>query len=177
MSKFLEQTLANNFNTIINALGGDVTAMQATPPFPDGVTEPIVDSLRNVSTISDVSYISDLVGRSLCASTRRFCPLSLGNTASSLNSVSLDPFCRLSDLSKLKLMYVYCIILDYIFSINTPCKSFAFAMIDMIPTRQNDVQSDKDQLDQSVGNSISKYEQLCVPSPLYPSRPPICASA
>ena len=64
LTRFPEQTLAANFQAIINSLTGDVTAMQATPPFVDGVsarfatrapnavTQPIVDALRNVSTNS-----------------------------------------------------------------------------------------------------------------------------
>ncbi|KAJ7196433.1 hypothetical protein GGX14DRAFT_575000 [Mycena pura] len=52
--------------------------------------------------------------------------------------------------------------------------SFAFAMIDLIPTRSSDVKNDKNQLDTSVGNTISLYEQLCIPSLLYPALLPIC---
>ena len=47
-------------------------------------------------------------------------------------------------------------------------------MIDLIPAHKGDVQTDKDQLDQSVGDSITKYEQLCLPSPLYPTVQPVC---
>ena len=50
-------------------------------------------------------------------------------------------------------------------------------MIDLIPGRQADVQTDKDQLDESVGNSITTYEQICIPSPLYPAVPPVCVSS
>ena len=49
-------------------------------------------------------------------------------------------------------------------------------MINLIPTRQGDVTNDKDSLDSSVRNAISKYEQICIPSILYPQVPPICAS-
>ena len=51
MTQFVEQQLVTNFNTIINSLQGDITAMQATPPF-DGcsVTQPIIDALREVSS-------------------------------------------------------------------------------------------------------------------------------
>ena len=50
-----------NFQTIINDLTADVSAMKATPPFVDtverraadaSVTQPIVDALTNVSTNS-----------------------------------------------------------------------------------------------------------------------------
>ena len=54
-SPFLEQTLATNFNTIINSLMGDVTVMQATPPFTDcTATQAIVNALDNVGSNSHV---------------------------------------------------------------------------------------------------------------------------
>jgi hypothetical protein len=43
------QTVTNGFNTIINDLGADVTAMQATPPFDDADATPIVNALTDVS--------------------------------------------------------------------------------------------------------------------------------
>ena len=48
-------------------------------------------------------------------------------------------------------------------------------MIDLIPGREPDVQTDKDDLDESVGDSITTYEQICVPSPFYPRVLPVCA--
>lgn len=55
-------------------------------------------------------------------------------------------------------------------------QSFASAMIDLIPTRETDVSTDKNSLDSSVGNTITVYEQICVPSILYPLLMPICIS-
>ncbi|KAJ7196419.1 hypothetical protein GGX14DRAFT_403372 [Mycena pura] len=54
--------------------------------------------------------------------------------------------------------------------------SFVFAMIDLIPTKSSDVTDDKNQLDTSVGNTFSLYQELCIPSPLYPDLLPICIS-
>jgi hypothetical protein len=48
-------------------------------------------------------------------------------------------------------------------------------MIAMIPTKQADVTADKNMLDTSVGNTITLYQQICIPSPLYPTIPPVCA--
>jgi hypothetical protein len=42
-------------------------------------------------------------------------------------------------------------------------QKFAFAMIDMIPTKSDDVTNDKNQLDQSVQNDIAAYQALCIP--------------
>lgn len=49
-------------------------------------------------------------------------------------------------------------------------------MIDLIPTRKDDVTADKNDLDSSVKNAYTKYELACLPSPLYPNLPPVCAS-
>lgn len=53
-------------------------------------------------------------------------------------------------------------------------QSFAFSMINLIPTRTADVTTDKNTLDDSVGNTISVYDQFCLPSPLYPTVLPVC---
>lgn len=53
--------MVSGLQTIITNLGNDVTAMDATPPFADGVTQPIVDSLTAVSSnLSYISYFSPL---------------------------------------------------------------------------------------------------------------------
>ncbi|KAJ7037267.1 hypothetical protein C8F04DRAFT_1093097 [Mycena alexandri] len=54
--------------------------------------------------------------------------------------------------------------------------SFAFAMINLIPCGAGSVTDDKNGLDTSVGNSITLYTQLCIPSPLYPTLMPICVA-
>jgi len=59
-------------------------------------------------------------------------------------------------------------------SLEAGIDAFAFAMIDMIPTRKTDVENDQNQLDESVGNTITLYVQLCIPSVLYPTILPIC---
>jgi hypothetical protein len=58
LTEFPEQTLIMNFHTIMYNLAADVTAMQATQPFADGVTQPIVDALTEVSTSSEIHYVS-----------------------------------------------------------------------------------------------------------------------
>ncbi|KAJ7212744.1 hypothetical protein B0H12DRAFT_1275872 [Mycena haematopus] len=57
-------------------------------------------------------------------------------------------------------------------SLEATIDSFAFAMIDLIPTREADVSDDKNDLDMSVGNAIALYGQLCIQSPLYPALQP-----
>lgn len=47
-------------------------------------------------------------------------------------------------------------------------------MINLISCATSDVTQDKDQLDQSVGNTIDLYKQFCLPSVLYPKVQPIC---
>ncbi|KIM37545.1 hypothetical protein M413DRAFT_76837 [Hebeloma cylindrosporum] len=54
--------------------------------------------------------------------------------------------------------------------------SFGFSLISLIPTRKVDVSSARDTLDSSVQNAYTAYEQICIPSPLYPAVPPVCAS-
>lgn len=63
-----------------------------------------------------------------------------------------------------KIMLTFCVLLQ----------SFAFSLIDLIPTRQSDVTSGQDQLDTAVTNTINLYEQICIPSLLFPTIMPIC---
>lgn len=52
MTKFFEQMVTSNINTIVKSLSDDVLAMQATTPFADGQSQSVVDALRIASTIS-----------------------------------------------------------------------------------------------------------------------------
>ncbi|KAJ6608127.1 hypothetical protein B0H10DRAFT_2227151 [Mycena sp. CBHHK59/15] len=67
-------------------------------------------------------------------------------------------------------------IADVLRNLEAGIDSFAFAMIAMIPTQTPSVNADKGSLDSSVGNTISLYQQLCIPSVLYPTLMPICVS-
>ena len=47
----------------------------------------------------------------------------------------------------------------------------------MLPTcKTTAVQTDKNKLDGSVENTITNYEKICVPNPLFPALMPICVS-
>ncbi|KAJ7871930.1 hypothetical protein B0H13DRAFT_1895579 [Mycena leptocephala] len=59
-------------------------------------------------------------------------------------------------------------------SLEAAIDAFAFAMINLIPTKQGDVTADKNSLDASVVKTVTLYKQLCIPSPLYPTLPAIC---
>ncbi|KAJ7434464.1 hypothetical protein FB451DRAFT_1467571 [Mycena latifolia] len=61
-------------------------------------------------------------------------------------------------------------------SLEAAIDSFAFAMINLIPTQAPAVTNDQNSLDGSVTNTITIYEQICIPSILYPTLPPVCAS-
>ncbi|KAJ7469590.1 hypothetical protein FB451DRAFT_1038703 [Mycena latifolia] len=52
--------------------------------------------------------------------------------------------------------------------------SFAFALIAVIPSEASSAKSDYESLASSIESAISLYQQVCVPSPLYPSVAPVC---
>jgi hypothetical protein len=54
--------------------------------------------------------------------------------------------------------------------------SYTFALIAAAPSQQGAITNGKDSADSSLGNAITLYGQLCIPSPLYPAVPPVCAS-
>ncbi|KAJ7330827.1 hypothetical protein DFH08DRAFT_708551 [Mycena albidolilacea] len=138
----ISQTVVTGFQTIINDLAGDVTAMQATPPFSDGA-DLIVAALTDVIEHDNQFFnalLSTVIGKHTI-----FAQFGLTGPITAV-----------------------------LRSLEASIDSFAFALIAMIPTKQADVTTDKNMLDGSVDNTISLYQQLCVPSPLYPTIPPIC---
>lgn len=54
--------------------------------------------------------------------------------------------------------------------------SYTFALIGVAPAQQGAITNGKDGVDSSLGNAINLYGQLCIPSPLYPAVPPVCAA-
>ncbi|KAH9172541.1 hypothetical protein EDB89DRAFT_2069621 [Lactarius sanguifluus] len=51
---------------------------------------------------------------------------------------------------------------------------FALSMINLISCAKDSVTKDQDDLDKSVGDTIKRYQQICIPVPLYPILQPIC---
>ncbi|KDR84335.1 hypothetical protein GALMADRAFT_1340639 [Galerina marginata CBS 339.88] len=134
----IAKTTVTDFQTIITNLAGDVTAMEATPPFADGVTQPVVDALTDVHQL----LLSTVIGKHGIFA-------QFGATAPIAAILS---------------------------SLEAGIDSFAFAMIALIPTRNADVTGDQNSLDTSVGNTIALYQQICIPSLLFPALMPICVS-
>ncbi|KAF7328461.1 hypothetical protein MSAN_02482600 [Mycena sanguinolenta] len=70
-------------------------------------------------------------------------------------------------------------------SLEAAIDSFAFALIHVIPQEARwaiepqlgTISSDQSALDTAVRNTITVYEEVCVPSALYPIILPVCTSA
>ncbi|KAF7372706.1 hypothetical protein MSAN_00475900 [Mycena sanguinolenta] len=70
-------------------------------------------------------------------------------------------------------------------SLEAALDSFAFALIDVVPEQAlraterllGSISSDQAALDTAVGNTVTTYNEACVPSPLYPIMLPVCSSA
>jgi hypothetical protein len=54
--------------------------------------------------------------------------------------------------------------------------SYAFALLTVAPSQQGPITDDQNSVDTSLGNATTTYEQLCIPSPLYPTIQPICVA-
>lgn len=54
--------------------------------------------------------------------------------------------------------------------------SYAFALLAVAPSQQGPIADDQNSVDTSSGDAITIYDQLCIPSPLYPTLKPICVS-
>jgi hypothetical protein len=54
--------------------------------------------------------------------------------------------------------------------------AYAFALLSVAPSQQGPITGGQNSVDTSLGNAITTYNQLCIPSPLYPAIPPICVA-
>jgi hypothetical protein len=132
-------TAQASFNTIINDLNGDTSAMESTPPFGDADSETIKNSLDDFVQVHQ-TLLGTVIGKhSIFAQ--------FGVTAP---------------------------IAGVLRTLEATIDSFLFAMINLIPSQSSGVESDQSGLDQTVGTAISTYEELCIPSPLYPTLQPVC---
>jgi hypothetical protein len=59
-------------------------------------------------------------------------------------------------------------------SLEAATDSYASTLQGIAPSQANDIANSKAQLDIALSNAISTYEQICIPSPLYPTLQPIC---
>lgn len=54
--------------------------------------------------------------------------------------------------------------------------SYALALATVAPSQQGAITSDQSSIDTNLNSAITTYEQICIPSPLYPIVPPVCVS-
>lgn len=55
--------------------------------------------------------------------------------------------------------------------------SYTYALISAATSQQGAITNSKDSIDSSLGDAITRYGQICIPSPLYPNLMPICVGA
>lgn len=61
-------------------------------------------------------------------------------------------------------------------SLEAAFDGYAFALISVAPSQSSSISNDQTDINSSVGNAISVYERLCIPSPLYPVVSPVCVA-
>jgi hypothetical protein len=52
--------------------------------------------------------------------------------------------------------------------------SYTYALISVAASQQGAITNSKDSVDSSLGDAITRYGQICIPSPLYPTLMPVC---
>jgi hypothetical protein len=52
--------------------------------------------------------------------------------------------------------------------------SYAYALVSVAPSQQGAIASDQSSVETSLGDEITLYSQICIPSPLYPTLQPLC---
>ncbi|KAJ7763772.1 hypothetical protein B0H16DRAFT_1527180 [Mycena metata] len=132
------QTATTNFNTIIQNLGGDVSAMDGTV-FTAAQAGPVCAALTDFVNVHQ-AVLSTVIGK------HGF--LAQFGVAQPLAAV--------------------------LRTLEGAIDAFAFGAIAMLPSCANQVTQQQAGLDTSVASAISQYEEICVPSPLYPTVMPVC---
>lgn len=54
--------------------------------------------------------------------------------------------------------------------------TYSFSLTDAASSQAGSISSNQNQVDASLENAIATYQQICIPSPLYPTVKPICIS-
>lgn len=54
--------------------------------------------------------------------------------------------------------------------------SYAPALAAVAPSQQGAITDDQNSIDTSLGDAVTTYSQICIPTPLYPTLQPICIS-
>ncbi|KAF7372727.1 hypothetical protein MSAN_00478000 [Mycena sanguinolenta] len=144
------QTLVNNFNAIINEFQVATTALEATEPIDGEPGADIVAALDNLVAVKQAFFATVIGKHSIFAQFQVTAPI-----AAVLRSLEAG------------------------------IDSFAFTLINVVPEQAfrgterllGSISSDQSALDTAVGNAVTVYSEVCVPSPLYPIVLPVCSSA
>ncbi|KAF7359741.1 hypothetical protein MVEN_00698800 [Mycena venus] len=154
----MSQTLVNNFNSIINDVTALTTGLEGTTPIDVTGTD---HSRRQTAGATIVAALDNFV-----AVHQAFLATVIGKHSIFAQFQVTAPIAAV------------------LRSLEAAIDSLAFALIDLIPQQARraiepqlgTVSSDQAALDTAVGNTISTYAQVCIPSPLYPIVLPVCTS-
>ncbi|KAF7359740.1 hypothetical protein MVEN_00698700 [Mycena venus] len=154
----MSQVLVNDINTIISNLNATVTILEASGPLD---TTEMDHSRRQTAGVTIVAALDNFV-----AVHQNFLATIIGKHSVFAQFQVTAPIAAV--LRNLE------VIID----------SFAFALIDVIPQEARravqpqlgTVSSDKSALDTAVANTITVYNEICIPSSLYPIVLPSCVS-
>ncbi|KAF7343079.1 hypothetical protein MVEN_01738300 [Mycena venus] len=135
------QTLVNNINMIISNIAADVTAIEATLPFPPEVPGgAIVAALDNFVAVHQ-AFLATVTGKhSIFAQFQVTAPIAA-----------------------------------ILRSLEATIDSLGSALINVILDEVDAISANQAKLDVAVGNTLTTYEETCVPSPLYPIVLPVCS--
>ncbi|KAJ7620345.1 hypothetical protein FB45DRAFT_1094476 [Roridomyces roridus] len=157
------EALAEAFTGIITAVNSTIPALLATPPF--------TEVAQNVHSTRQTTP-----GAAVVAALDNFVAIHQALLATVIGKHS--PFAQFALTAPIAAVLR---ILEAVVD------SFAFALIAVIPTQAtvpqlssraaHTISSDQAALQTAIGNTITTYNEVCIPSPLYPIVLPVCASA
>lgn len=170
--------IATDINVIASAAGGLNAKSGALTPSssPGDVQSAAQSTAAGLSTmINDLS--ADIAALGGCPERGSADSHAVADAFRSLTSATQQMLSTLTGKHAIFAQYgVTAPIASSLRSLEAALDSYTYALTAAAPSQQGAITNGKGSVDTVLGNAITLYGQLCIPSPLYPAVPPVCAT-
>jgi Hydrophobic surface binding protein A len=168
--------IVTDINAIASAAGGISSQSGALTPSssPGDVQSAAQSTATGLSTmVSDLS--ADTTASSGCSALSSPDSQTVADAFGSLTAVTQQMLSTLIGKHSIFAQFgVTAPVTSSLQSLEAALDSFTFALTAVAPSQQGAITTGKDSVDTPLGKAIAVYGEICIPSPLYPSVPPVC---
>jgi hypothetical protein len=168
--------IVTDINAIASAAGGISSQSGALTPSssPGDVQSAAQSTATGLSTmVSDLS--ADTTASSGCSALSSADSQTVADAFGSLTAVTQQMLSTLIGKHSIFAQFgVTAPVTSSLQSLEAALDSFTFALTAVAPSQQGAITTGKDSVDTPLGKAIAVYGEICIPSPLYPSVPPVC---